>query len=58
MSVVYIGAGLFLLLGENIFNLGDTQRIGLGIILIIYSFFRFYNTFRKQRKRDSDDEEN
>lgn len=55
MSVVYLGAGVFLLAGNNIFDFSEFQRIGLGLILITYGCFRFYSALKKKRAGENDE---
>jgi hypothetical protein len=57
MSIVYLGAGVFLLLGKNIFQFTDFQRLGLVVIFISYGLFRFVNTVRKQKEITLDEKE-
>jgi uncharacterized membrane protein HdeD (DUF308 family) len=57
MSFVYVGAGIFLLLGNNIFNFSVLQKVIFGSLLIIYGLFRLYNSFKKKRESKSEDEE-
>ncbi len=58
MSLVYIGAGVFLLFDRNIFDFTDFQRIGLVAIFISYGLFRFFNTLKKQRESKLEENEN
>ena len=58
MSFVYLGAGMFLFFGKNIFQFIDFQRIGLAIILTAYGLFRFFNTLKKQSERSAKENEN
>lgn len=57
MSIIYLGSGIFLLVGDNIFNFPDFQKIGLAIILISYGSFRLYRSLKKM-KEEKDEENN
>jgi hypothetical protein len=57
MSIVYLGAGVFLLLGKNIFQFTDFQRLGLAVIFISYGLFRFVNSVKKQKEITLDEKE-
>ena len=54
--LVYIGLGLVFIFGSYFkpyFN--DTQRVGFGILLLIYATFRsvmFYQKFFSRKRRD------
>ena len=50
MSLVYLAAGIFLLIGKNIFQFNDFQKIGLAFILSSYGEYRFFNTFKKHKE--------
>jgi hypothetical protein len=56
MSVIYIGAGVFLLASRNIFNLTDFQKFGLSSILIIYGFYRVYLSISEYKKEKVNNE--
>jgi hypothetical protein len=61
MSFVYMGSGIFLLIGKNIFQFTDFQRIGLTILLIGYGVYRFFNTIKKHKEsyaKENKDENN
>jgi hypothetical protein len=61
MSFVYIGSGIFLLIGKNIFQFTAFQRIGLTILLSVYGVYRFFNTLKKHKEsnpRENQDENN
>lgn len=55
MSIIYIGCGVFLLAGNNIFNLSELQKIGFGSVLILYGMFRLYSFIKKLRSKNSED---
>ncbi|HEX9250814.1 MAG TPA: hypothetical protein VF870_01160 [Ignavibacteriaceae bacterium] len=57
MAIVYLGSGGFLVLGENIFNFSELQKIGLGVLLILYGLFRVYSFIKKLKERISKNEE-
>jgi hypothetical protein len=59
MSVLYMGLGIYFIVAENVFNLSNFQRIGFGVILISYGFFRFYVALKKKRESElnNDDED-
>jgi hypothetical protein len=59
MSVLYTGLGIYFIIAENVFNLSNFQRIGFGVILISYGFFRFYVALKKKRESElnNDDED-
>ena len=54
--MMYLGAGMFLILGKNIFNFSDFQRIGLGLILLTYGTFRTYSSIKKIRDQEEENE--
>jgi hypothetical protein len=56
MAIVYLGSGGFLLLGENIFNFSELQKIGLSVLLILYGSFRVYSFIKKLKERISENE--
>jgi hypothetical protein len=53
---MYFGAGMFLILGKNIFNFSDFQRMGLGMILLAYGTFRTYSSVKKTRDKEEENE--
>jgi hypothetical protein len=57
MAAIYIACGLFILIGKNIFNFADYQKIGLGSILIVYGFFRVYSNYKKMKESEKEDED-
>jgi putative Mn2+ efflux pump MntP len=57
MSFLYIGLGIFFLVAEHILNFSSFQQFGVGIILIIYGLFRFYNALKKKRERELEQNE-
>jgi hypothetical protein len=57
MSLVYLAAGLYLLLSGSFINLSDVHRYGIGAMLIIYSVFRFYRAVIKKREDDYGNDE-
>ncbi|MBV6420643.1 MAG: hypothetical protein DAHOPDDO_01900 [Ignavibacteriaceae bacterium] len=56
MSLIYVGAGMFLILGKNIFSFTDFQKIGLGVILIAYGTFRTYSSIKKLSRKEEENE--
>jgi len=52
MSFLYICLGIFFLVADNILNFSSFQQFGVGLILIIYGLFRFYNALKKKRERE------
>jgi hypothetical protein len=52
MSFLYIGLGIFFLAADNILNFSSFQQFGVGLILIIYGFFRFYIALKKKKESD------
>ena len=58
MAVIYIGAGLYILLASNIFNFSNLQKFGFGTILVVYGLFRFYVALKKKRESEIDENEN
>jgi hypothetical protein len=50
MSFVYLGSGIYLLLGNNIFNLSDFQKNGLSILFISYGLFRFFHSLKEMKE--------
>lgn len=57
MSLVYLGCGIFLLAGNNIFYFSDFQKYGLAAILIAYGLFRFYSAWKKMKEESQEDDE-
>ncbi len=57
MAIAYMGSGVFLILGENIFNFSDFQKLGLGSLLILYGFFRLYSFIKKSKERNEIEKE-
>jgi hypothetical protein len=57
ISIVYLGFGIFLIVGNNIFVLSRLQRLGFGLVLLAYGLFRFYRTLKKKRESDIEDDE-
>jgi|OpeIllAssembly_1097287.scaffolds.fasta_scaffold80237_2 hypothetical protein len=57
MAMIYLGSGCFLLLGENIFNFSELQKIGLGVLLILYGLFRLYGFMNKRKGSINDTNE-
>jgi hypothetical protein len=48
MVLAYLGFGVFILFfSKNILELKDFQRIGLGVVLIIYGTYRSYRAYKK-----------
>lgn len=58
MSIIYLGSGIFLLVGNNIFNFSDFQKIGLSIILITYGLFRFYRSLKIMKEEKGEENNN
>lgn len=56
MAIIYMASGVFLLLGENIFNFSEFQKSGIGILLILYGLFRTLNFLKKSREQKDDEE--
>jgi hypothetical protein len=50
MSFLYTGLGLFLLITDQILIFSDFQKFGLGLILILYGFFRLYRTLKQKKE--------
>jgi hypothetical protein len=57
MAIMYISCGIFLLVGENIFNFSDFQKSGLGYTLLAYGLFRLYSFFNKYKESKKDDKD-
>lgn len=57
MSIVYLGSGIFLLVGNNIFDFSDFQKFGFSGILIAYGLIRFYLTLKKIKEDKENDYE-
>ena len=55
MAVVYTLLGLYLLIQQEVLNFSKLQRIGLGIILIMYGLFRFYKVKKKYEETDENE---
>jgi hypothetical protein len=53
---MYFGAGMFLILGKNIFNFNDIQRFGLGMLLLAYGTFRTYSSVKKIREKEEEND--
>ena len=48
MVLAYLGLGIFILFfSKNTLDLKDFQRIGLGIVLIVYGIYRSYRAYKK-----------
>lgn len=56
MAILYMVSGVFLLLGENIFDFSQFQKSGLGILLILYGLFRTISFLKKSREQNDDEE--
>ncbi|QEE49301.1 hypothetical protein FUA48_06815 [Flavobacterium alkalisoli] len=51
--LMYLGLGLMIIFWKTLpLPLSRNQRLALGIILIVYSFIRFYRLWQKQNDRD------
>ena len=57
MSILYIGAGLFVLFGNNIFLFSDIQKTIIGIALVLYGAFRLIIHFLKIKENEADEED-
>ena len=57
MSIVYLGSGIFLLVGNNIFDFSDIQKYGFSGILIAYGLIRFYLSLKKIKEDKENDYE-
>lgn len=59
MVLVYIGAGVFIILAKDRFeNMTPYLRISLGSLIIIYGLFRLYSAYRKYKdEREEEFEE-
>lgn len=57
MSMVYLGAGIFLLAGNNIFDFSDFQKYGFSGVLIVYGLIRFYLSLKKIKEDKENDYE-
>ncbi len=57
MSIVYLGSGYFLLVGNNIFDFSDIQKYGFSGILITYGMIRFYTALKKMKEENENDYE-
>jgi hypothetical protein len=57
MAIIYVGAGIFLLTGSNIFNFSKLQQISFASILIAYGSFRFYTALKKKNNIESGGDE-
>lgn len=42
MAIIYLGCGMFLLIGNNIFDFADFQKYGLGVLLLVYGIYRLF----------------
>jgi hypothetical protein len=56
MAVIYLGCGIFLLIGNNIFNFTDLQKYGLGVILVVYGIFRVFISIKKIKETQNEDQ--
>jgi hypothetical protein len=56
MSTIYLGCGVFLLVGNNIFNFTDLQKYGLGFALIAYGSFRLFLSIKKFKEMQNEEE--
>jgi hypothetical protein len=50
MAIIYMACGMFLLVGENIFNFSGFQKSALGYILLAYGLFRTYSFIKKHKE--------
>jgi len=57
MFVLYVGLGMYFIFAEKLFNFSNLQRIGFGVILISYGFFRFYVTLKKKKESELEDDD-
>jgi uncharacterized membrane protein len=58
MVVIYIGAGMYILIASNIFNFSNLQKFGFGTILVVYGLVRFYVALKKKRESEIDENQN
>jgi hypothetical protein len=56
MSTIYLGCGVFLLVGNNIFNFTDLQKYGLSFALIAYGSFRLFLSIKKFKEMQNEEE--
>lgn len=45
MVIIYIGAGLFFLLGADYLDMNTNLRVGFGLIVLFYGLFRAYQIY-------------
>lgn len=57
MATIYLACGVYLLIGNNIFNFSDFQKTGLGSLLIAYGSFRMYTALKKRNEQNDTNEE-
>ena len=57
MSLIYLGCGIFLIAGENIFGFIDIQRYALAGLLILYGSFRMYIFIKKTKEAEEENDE-
>jgi ABC-type proline/glycine betaine transport system permease subunit len=55
MCFVYVGLGIFLLFAVKVLNFSTIQKNGVGIILIAYGLFRFYNAYKKRQEEQEEE---
>jgi uncharacterized membrane protein len=58
MAVIYVGAGMYILIASNIFNFSNLQKFGFGTILVVYGLVRFYVALKKKRESEIDENQN
>ncbi len=58
MVLAYAGFGIFVLFfSEKVFKLMPIQRIGLGVILIVYGAYRSYKAYQNNFRNEDENEE-
>ena len=58
MVLAYFGLGVFILFfSKSILELKDFQRIGLGIVLIVYGVYRSYRAYKRNIKTNENENE-
>jgi hypothetical protein len=56
MALIYLMSGIFLLIGNNIFNFTDFQKYGLGVLLVAYGIYRLYISLKKIKEIKNEEE--
>lgn len=57
MSLIYIGAGFFVLFGNNIFLFSAIQKLIIGIALVAYGVFRLVTHFLRTKESEEEEDE-